>query len=156
MSGQHGGYRKPEHPAPASGPGRLSRRTDGGPTQKLSVGSDLPYGDRAATLDAERSAGMAATDTVKPAQVPSGPQSGASAPPQFAPLDAPTDRPGEPVTHGVDIGAGGGSDVLGPFPMQASPAAGTGTMTAMLSRLASTDTTGILGQLLQSAASRNA
>ena len=27
-----GGYRKPERPASASGPGRLSKRTDGGPT----------------------------------------------------------------------------------------------------------------------------
>lgn len=156
MANGHGGYRKPEHPAPASGPGRLSRRTDGGPTQKLSVGTDLPYGDREATLNAERTAGMAAADTVKPAQVPSGPQAGASAPPQFSPLDAPTARPDEPVTHGVDIGAGGGPDVLAPFPAVASPATGTGTMTAMLTRLAATDTTGILGRLLQAAAARNA
>ncbi len=30
---QQGGYRKPNNPAPVSGPGSLSQRTDGGPTQ---------------------------------------------------------------------------------------------------------------------------
>ena len=33
MAEQHGGKRTPRNPAPVSGPGRLSRRTDGGPAQ---------------------------------------------------------------------------------------------------------------------------
>ena len=44
MPNGHGGYRKPEHPAPASGPGRLSKRTDGGPGQKLANYTGLDYG----------------------------------------------------------------------------------------------------------------
>lgn len=35
-------------------------------------------------------------------------------PVQAGPFDRPTDRPGEPVTHGLDIGAGGGSEALNP------------------------------------------
>ena len=37
-----------------------------------------------------------------------------------------------------------------------TPAQGTGQMTALLQRLSSTDTTGILGQLMQAAQARNA
>ena len=74
--------------------------------------------------------------------------------PQFSglPLNAPSQRPDEPVTHGVDIGPGGGSEVLG-LP---NPAQGTGQMTALLQRYAATDTTGILGTLFQAAQARNA
>ena len=31
-------------------------------------------------------------------------------------LTDPTQRPGEPVTHGLAVGAGGGSEVVGPMP----------------------------------------
>jgi len=39
-----GGYREPSNPAPVSGPGALSQRTDGGPTQGAKYISGLPYG----------------------------------------------------------------------------------------------------------------
>ena len=39
-----GGYRKPENPAPVSGPGALSERTDGGPTQAPMYYPDTTYG----------------------------------------------------------------------------------------------------------------
>ena len=39
-----GGYRKPENPAPSSGPGALSQRTDGGPAQGAKYIPGLPYG----------------------------------------------------------------------------------------------------------------
>ena len=39
-----GGYRAPSNPAPVSGPGALSQRTDGGATQPATYISGLPYG----------------------------------------------------------------------------------------------------------------
>lgn len=156
MSDGHGGHRTPRNPAPASGPGRLSKRTDGGPTQKLEAPTGMAYGDHQALMAQERTAPMSQVDTVHPAQVPAAPQGGGGTPPQLTPLGAPTTRPGEPVTHGVDIGPGGGSNVLMPGPMQQSQAAGTGQMTALLQRLSPADTTGILGRLMQAAQARNA
>ncbi len=95
---EHGGYRKPANPAPASGPGSQSRRTDGNQPRM-----DLPgakYGEQAAYQDAQSSAPMA--------QQNSGRGGGVAAPPPPAPtpLGAPTERPGEPVTAGADAGAG--------------------------------------------------
>ena len=42
---ERGGYRTPSNPAPVSGPGALSQRTDGGPTQGATYISGLPYGE---------------------------------------------------------------------------------------------------------------
>lgn len=145
---EHGGYRAPAKPAPASGPGRLSKRTDGGPAQKMRVMTDQPYGDREAALQQERSAPMSQADAVHAAQVPTG--AGPSGP--AAPFGAPTARPGEPVTHGADIGPGGGPEVLG------IPGAGqqpTGYLTAVLSQMAPADMTGTLAKLLVIAKQRN-
>lgn len=152
MANGHGGYRQPRNPAPASGPGRLSRRTDGGPGQKLQVASGQPYGERQALLAQERLAPMAQSPSVPTPGVPQAqpPQGGL---PSMTPLDAETRRPGEPITHGVPIGPGANS--LN-FPDQAQPGAGSGSMTALLQRLSATDATGILGQLMVAAQSRNA
>lgn len=100
---QHGGYRKPANPAPASGPGALSRRTDG--RQPV---MDLPnagYGENAAYRAAEQAAPMqqdspAAQATTGPAPVDT---SG------LTPLGAPSARPDEPITAGMPQGAGAGS-----------------------------------------------
>ena len=148
----HGGYRKPTNPATYSGPGKYSRRTDGGPAQVMSAAPDQAYGDKKAQLDAQRVAPMAGTAPLPPPATPGGGSEGAM--PQFSglPLNSPSQRPDEPVTHGVDIGPGGGSEVLG-LP---NPAQGTGQMTALLQRYAATDTTGILGTLFQAAQARNA
>ena len=70
-------------------------------------------------------------------------------------FNAASGRPNEPVTHGVDIGPGGGSEALN-LPQPVNPAAGTGQMTALLQRVSTTDTTGILGQLMVAAQSHNA
>lgn len=141
MANGHGGNRTPANPAPASGPGRLSKRTDGGPGQKLQTPTDQPYGAREELLQQERSAPMSQADSVQPAQV----QAPAGAPP-FAggEFGAPTQRPGEPITHGADIGPGGGPEVLG---MSAPGAMPTGYITNMLQALSATDTTGTLGKL---------
>lgn len=95
-----GGYRKPANPAPVSGPGALAQRTDGGPadTQAAQYVSGLPYGEGQALMDTQRSAPMAAAP---------------SAPAPIVPLNAPTQRPDEPVTAGADAGPGPGMASLG-------------------------------------------
>jgi hypothetical protein len=99
---QQGGYRKPENPAPASGPGALSRRTDGGPAQGAKYMSGMPYGEN--TMDQQTAAPMAGKPSVPSMQ---------SMPMEMpTPLMAPSTRPNEPITSGVDIGDGPGSEIL--------------------------------------------
>lgn len=158
---EHGGYRKPANPAPVSGPGKYARRTDGGPAQSLSTVPDQPYGQQSADLASQRIAPMAGQQPLPsaPTPTPGGQDQGGGAvsAPQYSggAFNAPSARPGEPITHGVDIGPGGGSDVLN-LPQPVNPAAGTGQMTALLQRVSTTDTTGILGQLMLAAQSHNA
>lgn len=157
MADGHGGYRAPAKPSSVSGPGKYSKRTDGGPAQVMSAASGQAYGDKKAQLDAQRVAPMGGQE---PLPKPPSPAGGSGAPasmPQFngVPLDAPTQRPGEPITHGVDIGPGGGSDVLN-LPSQPTGPQGTGQMTALLTRLSATDLTGALAPLLAAAAARGA
>lgn len=99
---QQGGYRQPNNPAPVSGPGAMSQRTDGGPadTQAAKYISGLPYGEGQAMMDIQGSAPMAAA-----------PQMPAPAP--VVPLSAPTQRAGEPVTSGADVGPGPDMSSLG-------------------------------------------
>jgi len=97
-----GGYRKPENPAPASGPGALSQRTDGGPAQGAKYMSGMPYGEN--TMDQQTAAPMAGRASVPSAPTPA---------PMPTPLMAPTQRPNDPVTSGIDIGDGPDSSALG-------------------------------------------
>lgn len=111
MAGQHGGKRRPNRPAPVSGPGSLSRRTDGGPAQPARYVSGLPYGEGQEFMDLQSSAPMSASPT---AQTPTMRFSGASeGSPSLVPLSAPTQRLDEPVTAGADAGPGPDSGVLG-------------------------------------------
>lgn len=113
MAQGHGGYRAPAHPAAVSGPGSLSKRTDGGPgskTQPIAKLPDAGYGEQA-----EFGSIQAGAPIQKVAAPASGAPSGTPSGPLPPPLDAPSSRPGEPITAGVDIGAGPGSDVLGLF-----------------------------------------
>lgn len=143
MSNQHGGYRRPLNPAPASGPGRLSKRTDGGPGQKLQAPTGMPYGDHQALLAQERTAPMSQSNSIPPSAVPAAPAGPGGTPPQLTPLDAPSARPGEPITHGVDIGPGAGSEAL-----PAAPAVQpTGYLTGLLGQLSASDMTGALADL---------
>jgi len=111
---EQGGYRLPSEPAVQSGPGALSQRTDGGPadtqTARYMAGGD--YGD-GGLMNIQTAAPMAATPDVKPA-APAEVAQATMAPemPQVTPLNAPSARPYEPITTGVDIGAGAGSEVL--------------------------------------------
>lgn len=99
---QQGGYRKPENPAPMSGPGALSQRTDGGPSQGAKYISGLPYGQGQETYNQQTAAPMAAAEPV-----PAAP----SLPPMLS-LNDMTQRPDEPLTAGLDIGEGPGSEVM--------------------------------------------
>lgn len=101
-----GGYRQPNNPAPVSGPGMLSKRTDGGATEGMSAPqtqapkymAGLGYG-KGGNMEQQSGAAMQGNDIpATPAPVVS--------------LMAPTQRPNEPVTAGVDLGAGPGSEAL--------------------------------------------
>ena len=85
-----------------SGPGKYAKRTD------LSYQSQS-YGDGVA-YDAAKSGAPLATAPKSPmlSQAPQVPTPQAP----VTGLFEPTQRPNEPVTHGVDVGAGGGSEVL--------------------------------------------
>lgn len=112
-----GGYQKPKHPAPTSGPGKFSRRTDGGPGDKRQAAQYIPsqsYGEGQQMKALQTSAPLAATGSMQ------GVEPGAAASPQqrpamppVIPLDAPTTRPDEPITSGIDMGPGPGSNALG-------------------------------------------
>ena len=69
------------------------------------------YGDNQAMMELQTSAAMNASPTM-----PSSPSQGRSqkAPTgqQLTQLDAPTDRPEEPLTTGIDMGDGSGSEVM--------------------------------------------
>jgi len=96
MAGK-GGYQAPANPAPASGPGALSQRTDGGPadSQAAQYVSGLPYGEGQAFMAQQQAAPLAASGMMpEPAPI--------------VPLNAPTQRPDEPVTAGADAGPGPG------------------------------------------------
>ncbi len=93
-SNGHGGYRRPENPAMVSGPGALSKRTDGGPGQPVTPLTGLGYGENQALNAMQGAAPMAdATE---------------GAAPRITPLSAPSARPQEPITHGAPFGPGPG------------------------------------------------
>ena len=102
MANGHGGYRKPANPAPVSGPGSLSRRTDGGPGQPVRVAPGGEYGSRKEMEQLQSSSPMAEAST--PASAP---------PADLVPLGAPSQNPGEPVTAGAAAGPGMGPQAAG-------------------------------------------
>lgn len=83
-NGQHGGYRQPTNPSPVSGPGALSRRTDG-PLHAPVPGGDVQGG------------------------APVGPD-----PSTLTPLGAPSARPEEEIFAGMPMGPGAGSTMPHP------------------------------------------
>lgn len=109
-----GGYRQPSNPAPVSGPGQLSRRTDGGPggKQPVRVPTGGDYGDATQLMKLQQDAPLAASpggETAAPAglALPSGPAFGAG-----------TEQPDTPVTAGAELGPGAGPEALGLTPPQ--------------------------------------
>jgi len=119
--------------AGASGPGKFSKRTD------------LPsayYGEGVETAAIKSGAPLASTPDVRPSQAPAVP-----AQEPVTPLFAPTQRPDEPITTGIDRGAGAGSEAL---MMNKSIVKLSDTLAAMLPY----DTTGEIAVLYQEALSR--
>lgn len=100
--GNSGGYRQPMNPAPVSGPGELSQRTDGGAidgmTQPAQRYAGFGYGENLALEEQQAGASMAGTSKTSFANL--------------VPLDAPTQRPDEPLTAGINRGEGPGSEAL--------------------------------------------
>jgi len=88
----------PRDPAPVSGPGALSRRTDGGPSQPIRTPTGLPYGDRQALEESQRAAPLPAETGGMPGG--GGRQGRPSVPPPRAAF-GPTARPFESPTAGL-------------------------------------------------------
>ena len=103
MAGK-GGYQQPNNPAPVSGPGSLSQRTDGSPTQAATYIPGLPYGQGQETYD---------NQVKEPMQGNPFPSMGGM---NVVPLDAPTMFPEEPGTAGIDSGPGVGSEAMMDLP----------------------------------------
>lgn len=95
-----GGYQRPSNPAPVSGPGALSRRTDGAPGQGIKSLPNAGYGENKDFRDIQQGAQMASAPSTAPM-------------PKVTGLGAPTERPTEPVTAGLPIGPGPGPEALG-------------------------------------------
>lgn len=115
-----GGARTPSNPAPVSGPGSMSKRTDGGPSQPIRDPGGLAYGDGQELRSVQGAAPMSGQSPQAAAQ-----QGGQGRPAvplaKMSPdLFAPTDYPEEPVTAGVGFGPGAGEDMLA-NPMPAGP-----------------------------------
>lgn len=101
-----GGYRKPNNPAPVSGPGALSRRTDGGAGSKQAMKEIRTgkYGESKAIMEQQQGAPLAGNPTPSPQM----------AVPKVAGLMEPTQRPSEPVTQGMPFGAGSSASPITP------------------------------------------
>jgi hypothetical protein len=101
MVENRGGYRQPANPAPVSGPGALSQRTDGGAmdgmTQPAQKYTGFDYGDNKELNDQQAGAPMA----------------GMPSTPSIIGLDAPTMFPDEPLSAGADYGPGPNMDLSG-------------------------------------------
>lgn len=108
MAGR-GGYQAPANPAAVSGPGALSKRTDGGPSQAPTYIPSDSYGagQEMASIQSGAPLAKAASAMAPPAPTPNPMAS-------IVPLDAPSARADEPITAGADFGDGPGSEVL-PF-----------------------------------------
>lgn len=110
MADGHGGYRRPTHPAPVSGPGKLSRRTDGRQPQMIASGGD--YGDRQEMQQIQSGAPMSG-DLGSGGMAAQGPDLS-----NIVPLHADTQRPMEDITAGMSGGLGPGPSVANmPSPM---------------------------------------
>ena len=102
-TGPQGGYRKPKNPAVASGPGALSQRTDGSPSQPATYIAGLPQGQGQATYEQQVSAPMYATPQVEAVGI------GAL---DVTPITADTKFPDQNIMTGASLNPGGDSALL--------------------------------------------
>lgn len=110
MADRRGGYRQPRNPAPVSGPGQLSRRTDGGPQQTTQPMTGMGYGENAEFNAIQGAAPLAAAPQVSNTRARNArPTSEGVA---AAPLFSPTGFPEEPITAGANFGPGPGPSAM--------------------------------------------
>jgi hypothetical protein len=110
MAEGHGGMRRPSNPAPVSGPGALSRRTDGQGARYMAGGE---YGEGQEMMDLQTSAPMSKAPAAPRPRTGRQVVSEEMAPP--TPLFAPTERPDEPITAGAPFGPGPGPTARTPM-----------------------------------------
>lgn len=125
--------------AGASGPGKFSKRTD------MDLGS-IAYGEGVETAAIKSGAPLAKTPDVR--GIPTS-QVQAAAQESVTPLYAPSQRPDEPVTTGIDMGAGPGPEVLG-----VNTAASSESLSSILAQMLPYDTNGEIATLYEQAVSR--
>jgi hypothetical protein len=122
-----------------AGPGKFSTRTD-----KLELGSTA-YGEGVETQAIKSGAPLAKTGDVRPARAGDVREAATQAP--VTELFAPTTRPAEPITAGIDMGAGVGAQAL---MMQKAVTKTSDTLAKMLPF----DTDGSIAILYQQAVAR--
>jgi len=121
-----------------SGPGKFAKRTD------LQYESQA-YGDGVAYDAAKAGAPLAKSPDVRGA-TPTAVRDAAEA--SVTPLFAPTQRPDEPITTGIDMGPGAGSDILMGRPQA------TEKLSDTLAKMLPYDQTGEVAILYQNALAR--
>lgn len=107
-----GGYRQPGNPAPVSGPGALSQRTDGpagGGSQPVRVPSGGQYGARQDLQQLQQAAPVAAS----PGGDVGAPQPAGDLTAGLVGFDQASQQPDVPVTAGASQGQGPGPEALG-------------------------------------------
>jgi len=134
MADGRGGYRRPANPAPVSGPGQLSRRTDGGPQQTTQPMTGMGYGENQEFDAIQGGAPLAATPPASNARARSMSPAGSSGV-AAVPLMSPTGFPEEPITAGADFGSGA-APMMNPMAPPQPP------LSSLFSRMAMEDPTG--------------
>lgn len=141
MAENRGGFRPT---APQNNPANISATGGNGQsgTQPARYISGLPYGEGQATMQQQQAAPMAGQNTPS-AQAGIGLEAFAT---PITPLTAPTERPDEPLTAGMDFGAGAGTEALN-LPQQR-------TLSEVLSTMIDLDPTGDVQDLYNFVVSR--
>lgn len=122
-----------------AGPGKFSTRTD-----NLQMGSTA-YGEGVETQAIKSGAPLSKTPDVRPARAGDVREAASQGP--ITELFAPSQRPNEPITAGIDMGAGPGSNAL----MISRP---TVKLSDSLAQMLPYDTTGEIAVLYQTALSQ--
>ena len=122
-----------------AGPGKYSTRTD-----NLQMGSTA-YGEGVETQAIKSGAPLAKTAGVRPARAGDVREAAAQGP--VTELFAPTERPSEPITSGIDAGPGVGASAMMMQPV-------TEKLSDVLAKMIPYDQTGEIAILYQRAASR--
>ena len=106
MAENRGGYRPT---APQNNPANISATGGAGQsgTQPARYMSGVAYGQGQAQMQQQTAAPMAGNPVAAAQPMTAAPQL-----PQVTPIDAPTQRPDMPITTGIDMGPGAGSEAL--------------------------------------------